>query len=247
MENEYDDSLTRTKDDEKLIEKEVLFLPWVGKNYSYGIGYNKEGILFYGDENHKGKKILALGEYNHWSTNEETCGHDGECFNGCKGLDKCSQITRHAVCDHLNINVSRKKWMNAYTKFERSLIGSETTWDDSSKIWDHIMLYNYLQVPFSHARMNPKNEDYKEFKEQFFYVLKIFKPDYIIACGHRLYNFLPDSCWSEGDKLKIDGETIKNGSYKLENNNEFKMYAVLNPSAGYSWDHWNKVIKSIIK
>jgi len=130
MEKEYDDSLTRTKYDEKLIEKKVLFLPWVGKNYFYGIKYEKDKFIFC-DENHKGKKILALGEYNHWSTNEETCGHDGECFKGCKGLDKCSQLTRHAVCDHLNKKEDREIWMNGYTKFERSLLGKETNWDDS--------------------------------------------------------------------------------------------------------------------
>ena len=246
MEKEYDDSLTRTKYDEKLIEKKVLFLPWVGKNYFYGIKYEKDKFIFC-DENHKGKKILALGEFNHWSTNEETCGHDGECFKGCKGLDKCSQLTRHAVCDHLNKKEDREIWMNGYTKFERSLLGKETNWDDSPKIWDHIMLYNYLQVPFSHSRMDPEYEYYKKVKDQFFYVLEIFKPDYIIVCGYRLFRFLPELYWSEGDELTIDGETIRNGSYKFENNNEIKVFAVLSPSAGYSWEFWNRVIKSIIK
>ena len=63
---------------------------------------------------------------------------------GSLGHPECADFTRKVVADYLNPANEREGWMNTYLKFERSLVGHETTPDESQRIWDDIAFYNYL-------------------------------------------------------------------------------------------------------
>ena len=51
---------------------DIRFKPWVGDRYGCGIvGYDANGKIIYGTENHIGKRVLVLGE-SHYCANPET-------------------------------------------------------------------------------------------------------------------------------------------------------------------------------
>ena len=101
--------------------KNVKFEPWEGKNY-------KKGGFF-------GKKILVIGESFY-----------------CSEEEAVSTLTDKVINDYLAIRrgeyrENNGRWTNTYLKFERSLVGKETTPEDSRTIWDSIAFHNFLQVP----------------------------------------------------------------------------------------------------
>ena len=50
--------------------------------------------------------------------------------------------------------------------------------------------------------------------------------------------------WRPGNELVIDNYAVKNGYYRLADGKEARVLWVYHPSAGYSWDWWNKVIST---
>ena len=196
----------------------VKFTPWEGKNY-------KTGGIF-------GKKILAIGESFY-----------------CSEKDAKRTLTCKVVNDYLAIRKgeyreNNDRWTNTYLKFERSLIGEETTPEKSQEIWNSIAFYNYLQIPMSGSRESGSSIDYKNAENAFFEVINELQPDLIIVWGvSKLFNNLPEDNWKWGESLKVDDYPIKNGYYQLNNGKDVRCIAVYHPSAGYQWDWWHKVIK----
>lgn len=201
--------------------KHVRFEPWIGKNYQTN-GFN-------------GKKILVIGESFYCS--EE----DGKKY--------ATTLTEKVVTDYLAIRNGEFRendggWTNTYLKFERSLVGKETTPDNSQEIWNSIAFYNYLQIPMSGARESGSILDYKNAEKAFFEVINELQPDLIIVWGvGKLFNNLPEDRWTWGKPLDIDGWDINNGYYQLDNEKQARCIAVYHPSTGYQWDWWHKVIK----
>lgn len=198
--------------------KHVRFEPWKGEEYQTG------GIFK--------KKILVIGESFY-----------------CSEEEAVATLTEKVVTDYLAIRKgefreNKGEWTNTYLKFERSLVGEETTPERSQKIWNSIAFYNYLQVPMSGARESGSKMDYKNAENAFFEVINNLQPDLIIVWGvGKLFNNLPEDRWTWGDLLKVDGWEIKNGYYQLENEKQVRCIAVYHPSTGYQWDWWHKVIK----
>lgn len=201
--------------------KYVRFEPWKGKNYLTS-GLN-------------GKKILAIGESFYCSEEE---------------ADKfASTLTEKVVNDYLAIRngefrENKGEWTNTYLKFERSLVGEETTPERSREIWNSIAFYNYLQIPMSGARESGSPIDYKNAEKAFFEVINELQPDLIIVWGvGKLFNNMPEDRWTWGKRLDVDGWDINNGYYQLDNEKQVRCIAVYHPSTGYQWDWWYKVIK----
>ena len=105
----------------KLKRNSLFFFPWVGSRYSSG------GIF--------GKRIMVLGDSHYCGT---PCGKCGVNPN-----PKCNKLTSDIIGWCLDLNIEREGWMNTYP---RSLVGHETTLEESRKIWDSIVFYNFLQV-----------------------------------------------------------------------------------------------------
>ena len=198
----------------------VFFHPWVGSNYSSG------GIF--------GKRIMVLGDSHYCGEDCKVCGQNFNC--------KCNEFTPDVVKAYLDQDNEREGWMSTYLKFERSLVNHETTPEESVKIWNSLLFYNYLQVAMQGPRQAGTPEQYRAAAEPFFSVMDQYQPDLLVVWGVRLWNNLPGERWIEGDEMKVDDFAINNGYYKLSNGKKVRAICVYHPSVGYSWDYWYKVI-----
>jgi len=202
----------------------VFFNPWVGPDYLSG------GIF--------GKRIMVLGDSHY-------CGEDcKEC--GMNGRPNCNQFTTDVVKAYLNQNNEREGWMSTYLKFERSLVNHETTPDESIRIWNSLLFYNFLQVAMQGPRQAGTPEQYRAAAGPFFSVLDHYQPDLLVVWGVRLWNNLPSYCWIDGGDMQVDGYAINNGYYQLSNRKNLRAVCVYHPSVGYSWDYWYNVINQFL-
>lgn len=183
-----------------------------------GKSYHNGGIF--------GKKIMALGDSHY-------------------GTEQNANITREVLGWYLDKSVEREGWMNTYLKFERSLVGRETTAEESNDIWQSILFYNYLQVLLTQPREAGTDKQYKESSAAFFQVMEQYQPDVLIVWSKRLWQKLPWEGWSEGVSKNINGYDIDNGCYTLSNGHKVKVFCIYHPSVGYDWSFWHKVIKTM--
>ena len=184
-----------------------------------GKAYNTGGIF--------GKKVMVLGESHYGSVPDP-------------------QTTRKVLGWYLDPSVEREAWMSTFLKFERSLVGRETSHEDSLRIWDSVVFYNYLQVLLEGPRDGVTQQMFEDSSDAFFQVLEQCQPDVLIVWGKRLYGNLPDKNWTDAENISVDGYDIENGYYTLRNGHKTRMFAVYHPSVGYSWDYWYKVISEFI-
>ena len=199
----------------------VHFLPWIGENYNTG------GIF--------SKRILVLGE-------SQYCGDDACDRETCENACDCKDFTQNVVKYFLD-HEEHERWMNTYTKFERSLLGTYTDEETSKKIWNSIFFYNYLQYNLGGPRQQGEWDGYDKAVVPFYQVLDYLKPEIIIVWG-----LLPgDGRWVSSDNIEVDGIPFENGYYKLSNGNKARVFPVYHPSAGYDWTWWHKVITTMIE
>lgn len=201
----------------------VFFKPWVGKNYDSG------GIFK--------KKILVVGE-SHYCNECPECGNLSEA-------DDCSDFTTEHCIKPL-LEGYKAGWTGTFHKFERSLVGYETDLSESRKIWNSVAFYNYIQKAMSGPRMSPAWSDFCAAETAFFETLDILKPELVIVWGvGRMFDNMPGGeRWRNGETLTVDGYTVKNGYYSLDNGEETRVLWIYHPSAGYSWNWWYKVINT---
>ena len=202
-----------------------FFNPWIGKHY-----FNNK--LF-------SKRIFILGESHYCDKNCIDCGNVYQ-------HQECGCITSDIIGWYLNPDIEREKWMNTYLKFERSLVGKETSNDDSIKIWDSLVFYNFLQVAMSGPRISGTNQEYVDAAKSFLDALEQYCPNVLIVWGLRLWDNLPNKYWEDGGIIKVDGYSVSNGYYNLPNGHKVRAFAVYHPSTGYDWNYWYKVISKFI-
>ena len=204
--------------------KNVFFKPWVGKDYESG------GIF--------GKRILVLGEAHLCDAGCKECGK-------VENAEECADFTS-SNCIKVLLSGETASWTGTFRKFERSLVGRDTDQEESCKIWNSVAFYNYVQRAIDGSRKSPEWVDFRNSEDAFFEVIDELKPDLIIVWGAtRMYDGLPGGeRWREGDSLNVDGTPIKNGYYRLANGKETRVLWVYHPSAGYSRERWNNVIKT---
>ena len=136
------------KKDSFLKEAGVKFLPFVGDNYENGISFDEKGRLILGTAEKPGKKVLIINQCHYCDedlTDEEMSSFTRDVLEWYLDARKCGNTTL---------------WMNTFLKFERALANEITEAKDSASIWDHLMFYNYLQVPLKGARMSGNQEEY---------------------------------------------------------------------------------------
>ncbi len=215
--------------DKELQGKGVKFLPFVGDQYWYGISFNDNGELVLGTKEKLGKRVLVLGESHY-------CDED-------LSDEELSSFTRNVLDCYLN-SEERYSWMRTFVKFERALFNKVTNIKDRKNIWNHLMFYNYLQRPLHGIRMAGDLEDYKDAADPFFAILNMYKPDYIIVWGRRLFANLPYENGVEGEYMpSVD---MNSWRYKIDGNT-IKILPIYHPSVGFSWDYWHEVIVEFFK
>lgn len=209
------------------MKKNTFFQPHVGKNYTTG------GIF--------GKRIMVLGESHYCDEKCKDCGLFAEHRS-------CTKFTNNVINDYLNEDKKRERWMNTFLKFERSLVDHKTDWSERKEIWQSILFYNYLQVAMTGPRKPGSNLQYAQATSSFYEVIDTYKPQYIVAWGKRLWNYLPgDVRWHWDIPIKIEGFNVLRGFYTLNNGDKAMIISVYHPSGGYSWDWWFKVIREFLK
>lgn len=200
---------------------QYFFRPWVGRDYSSG------GIF--------GKRIMVLGDSHYCDEECSACGMDFNC--------ECNAFTTKTILKYLDSSASREGWMSTYLKFERSLVNHETSPDESLKIWNSLLFYNFLQVAMQTPRQAGTPRQYQDATSPFFSIMDHYQPDLLIVWGVRLWNNLPSQRWQDGSEMSVDGYPVSNGYYRLSSGKAVRAICVYHPSVGYSWDYWHKVIK----
>lgn len=216
---------------------DIRFKPWVGDRYGCGIvGYDANGKIIYGTENHIGKRVLVLGE-SHYCANPEA--------------EATPFLTINIIADLLNPDSEWEAYKNTYTKFAKSFVGCIGNLDSETKAkaWQHIMFYNYVQTPMSGARVAPTAEDFKNSEKAFFELLQTYTPDIVIAWGQRLYNNLPQGGKQLSD-LTIDsgrfaGNATELWSYQVAGKS-IAVMPITHPSAAYSTECFNAFFRELI-
>ena len=217
---------------------DIRFKPWVGDKYAIGIvGYDADGKIIYGTENHIGKKVLVLGE-SHYCANPET--------------EATPFLTINIIADLLNPDSEWEPYKNTYTKFIKSLIGgiANLEQNDKENAWKHVVFYNYVQTPMSGARVAPTASDFQSSATAFFEVLERYTPDIVIAWGQRLYNNLPQGGKQLPDLTIDSGRFVGNAtelwSYQVAGKS-IAVMPITHPSAAYSTECFNAFFRELIR
>ena len=79
----------------------------------------------------------------------------------------------------------------------------------------------------------------------FFSVLDQLHPDLLIVWGKRLWDNLPSERWQDGEAVNVEGYSVQNGYYLLQDGGRVRTFCVYHPSTGYDWAYWHKVIKKV--
>ena len=189
------------------------------------------------------KDILILGESHYCDKGCSDCGI-------CQAHSECANFTRRVIADYLDPRNEREGWMNTYLKFERSLVGHETTPNESARIWDSIAFYNYLQVAMGGPRQAGSTEQYRQAGTALFEVLEQLRPKLMIAWGKQLWRNLPITYWTDSEALVVrtrsgcvEHEDV--GYYTLPSGHVVHALCVYHPSAGYDWSYWHDVIEAM--
>lgn len=151
--------------------KNVKFKPWIGKDYH--------------DGNEFGKKILVIGESHYCEDCEDVNESD------------CPDFTQNLI--QKLVDGKTASWTGTFRKFERSLVGHETTPEESARIWNSLAFYNYLQTAVDGPRKAGTPEDYDKSEDAFYEVLNNLQPDAIIVWGvTRMWDNMPSRGWKKG-------------------------------------------------
>jgi hypothetical protein len=200
------------------------------------VGYDANGKIIYGTENHIGKRVLVLGE-SHYCANPEA--------------EATPFLTINIIADLLNPDSEWEPYKNTYTKFAKSFVGciGDLDSETKAKAWHHVVFYNYVQVAMSAARVAPRPEDFRKSETAFFEVLELYTPDIVIAWGQRLYNNLPQGGKQLPD-LTIDsgrfaGNATELWSYQVAGKS-IAVMPITHPSAAYSTECFNAFFRELI-
>ena len=173
--------MERKETDEKLIEKGVNFLPFIGEHYEEGIGFDDDqNLRLYG------KKLLVLGDCHNIT---EAAGQERNI------VVKNHDFTRYFIQEKF-LSPNKLHWWQrdrAFTLFHHALAGYKRDKPDKiQKLWSHIAFYTYVQE-FSNGT-RPNANQYEKAGKPFLAVLHTLKPDFIIVWGMSLFNRLTEEC-----------------------------------------------------
>ena len=195
--------------------KNVVFQPWVGKNYHEGIN---------------GKRVLILGESQYSDKSKVDC----ENFT----IDLVESYINFAA-----EGGESKKWMPTWTKYAK-IWREYSELKSKSDFWRSVVYYNYCQKFVTKTRKPPNRENWESGKQAFIDVLEKYKPDVVFGWGMRLRkNMLFDSVKIGGHGMnkhdKYFEYTLKPTSRKV-----IPIYFTHHPSApSFKNKNYAKLIK----
>lgn len=215
----------------------VFFEPWIGQNYKSS-----------------DKKLLVVGD-SHYCGGcggkiTDRCGVHGNCtFEymkeiNCENFKVFTNKVVKLYLAYMNGTGPKYSWMgNTYLPFDRIYFGHEdVTGEESSKLWNSIAFYQFLQTAWSGETSNTtyQDEDYTDSTPLMVEVLETLRPDYMIVWGNRAWWGTP------GKPLEWHyGADRFTGYYKLKDGHIIHCMRMYHPSrAGHV--RWHEEIKNFL-
>ena len=184
-------------------------------------------------------KILLLGESHYRS---EFCAE--YCATN---PDKKSEITRAVVNRYLAGVHSRYRF---FTGALYAIFGQ----DAKREQMEQLAFYNFVQeYAGDNSRVTPSADVWKAAAQPFFDVLRELKPDFVVCCGKRLYDHLPDDPDKEkraaGTELFNDGKYLWSRRYFYHiDDRAIPLVAIRHPSSvGFNGSAYHLKLKEFCK
>lgn len=172
-----------------------------------------------------GCRILVLGE-SHYGRKE----------------DERHTFTQELTRAYVNRSWSHKFW----TVIGQTLIGRPHWEFERADVWHHVAFYNFVQKMVIEPQRTPSDSDRRNASLAFFEVLEVLKPDIVVACGWRLWSWLPDT-WEVGAEYRYKDQSVQSRRYRTGENSFAETIAIKHPSSrGYDWQKWHCFTKAVL-
>lgn len=212
--------------------KALKFEPWVSDAYQQNEG--------------KYGRLLILGE-SHYTSDKPTYDEAQKDFN----------------CDDVN-NINLLKLNSDFGKFTKEIvtefINEESNINffrnlgllfnprDRIEIWKNVAFANGIQSLLLESNGQPNKNEIATVKEAFWSLLNDLKPDRVLVCSQRMWNYwLPDND-ERGHLLThhyANGKHSTIWKYNREGGHTYAM-AINHPSKFFSYSNWEPLVKSFI-
>lgn len=195
---------TSNKEEKTMEKPNVMVYPWEGFNY-------KANFMDKG-------KLMILGESFYWDQYNKDEKSDYTYKEYQSELKYATLWTvekyldRQKPCD----KEEEQRWKRTYDYLTKICLNNEIiNQGDKDRLWDAIVFYNFIIEPLTKARQKVDNALWQKSKNDFYEVLKFYKPNFILILGDRLWNHTPIENWV------LDKNDQNLGCYSLEGNNIF--------------------------
>ncbi len=145
-----------------MAQPEFNYLPWTGSKYTDGIN---------------GKRILIVGE----SFYKDRTYSDMSLYH---------PSSEEAINKYLG--GMKQKTLDNLTSILTGLIGEELTQDVKESLWDHVMMYNFIQ---DYLREGPQDksrfpiDSIRAGKQLLLKVLETYNPDLVVICSQQIWKY----------------------------------------------------------
>lgn len=190
-------------------KKQVVFHPWVGKNYGKNLTRLVPGA---------NTRLLVLGE-SHYGNYEK--------YDAKDLADETTGVVKRFVFGDKSIPF--------FTSIGQAIAGekrSKLGEDRFQKLWKDIAFYNFVQSSkIPEARIRPTKEMFENSFGAFKEVVEKLEPTHIWVCGKALWMGLPYCGYKRCPDVEMAGEEIENGTYQFGNTRTWA-FATCHPSSG---------------
>lgn len=218
----------------------VNFFPWVGKNYTQGIGQNHV-------------KLLVLGESHY--CHDLGCAKCSGCnLSNCLKLGYTKDDFHNQTIEYVKdlvYSYSGANYQQTGICFERAVMGKILNQTEREDFWNRLIFYNFIQkdLPKKDGERTPvSKDDLIGSQEALEEILSIYQPDKIVVWGSRLYNILPSLNGTGKTLQTADGAKTDIWIYTI-NGKSIPCMKVNHPStpSGKSWEHWHKFYTEFLR
>lgn len=214
--------------------RDLQFQPWVPELYSNGNArYGKLLIL---GESHYSDKIPTYDEEQKdliVTTEEEGI------VKKTSFVEFCGNFTTDIVSEFINKDSNIRFFSNLGLLFNA---------EDRYELWNNAAFANGIQALLPDSRSQPSRGEIETIKQSFWILLDNLKPDKVIVCSQRMWNYwLPD----DNERGYLLTHITANGKhstvwkYSREGGNTYAM-AINHPSKFFSYINWKPLVEEFI-
>ena len=181
-------------------------------------------------------RILVVGESHYHDNTQQTINSSHS-----------TSFTREVVND-LAIN-SLNKRSPFFQNFHLALL--ETNEFDSTKFWNQVAFYNFIQKPMTTSMGRPPRQDFVDGWKVFFETIRILKPTLCIFVGTTAANYYSNSIKSPFYKDfeiqwndRIGNAYAKSTELYDESGNSTKVVFIKHTSKYFNWMNWNIYLRN---